>query len=102
MNIDLDAVNVEIRFVFNTRTESWYIRLKTNNAELNDVKLVKNFPLISQYKAHFFELPGDFLVLKISDEITDPELNYDNLGEFWALFYLSATEVAEWREENGI
>ena len=102
MTIDLDNVSTKIRLVFNIRTETWNMRLTTPNASIQGIKLVKQFPLLERHKGIFYELPGDFLVLKLSDDITDPDLDYDNLGVFWALFYLTEAEVEAWRTENGI
>ena len=102
MTIDLDNVNTEIRLNYNTRTESWMMRLKTANYELSGIKLVKNFPLLWRHKALFPEIPGDIIVLKISDDININDLNYDNLGVYFDLFYLTASELLEWRAANGI
>jgi hypothetical protein len=101
-NIDLENVNVEIRIVYNTRVETWMMRLKTNNYELNGLKLVKNFPLLWRHKALFPEVIGDFIILKISDDINVNDLDYDTFGVYFALFYITQDELEEWKENNGL
>jgi len=102
MNIDLENVNTEIRLVYNTRVESWMLRLKTANYELNGIKLIKNYPLLWRHKALFPEVLGDLIILKISDDININELNYDNLGVYYDLFYITQAELLEWWVANGI
>jgi hypothetical protein len=101
-NIDLESVNVEIRLMYNTRTESWMMQLKTDNYEINGIKLVKNFPLLWKHKALFPEVIGDFIVKKISDDININDLNYDNLGIYFGLFYITQAELEEWKVYYGI
>jgi hypothetical protein len=101
-NIDLENVNVEIRLLYNTRTETWMMRLKTDNYELDGLRLVKNFPLIWRHKAVFPEVIGDFIVLKISDDININDLDYDTLGVYFGLFYITQEELEQWKTNNGI
>lgn len=102
MNIDLENVNTELRLTYNTRIESWMLRAKTNNYEISGIKLVKNFPLLWRHKALFPEVLGDLIVLKTSDDININDLNYDNLGVYFELFYITADELIEWQVANGI
>ena len=101
-SIDLEQVTITIRMIYNTRSESWYAHFSTTNYELNGIKLVKNFPLLWKHKSLFPELQGDFMIRKISDDINVNELNYDTLGIYFALFYLTETELEEWMSDNGI
>lgn len=101
-SIDLENVSVEIRMIYNTRTESWMIHFKTADYELNGIKMIKNFPLLWRHKALFPELQGDFLIRKISDDINVNELDYDTLGVYFALFYITADELEEWKVSYGI
>lgn len=100
--VELDGVNVTLRLMYNTRSESWVLQLNTANYSLNGIKLVKNFPLLWKHKALFPELPGDFIVWKISDDININVLDYDNLGLYFGLFYISASELQEWKDLYGI
>jgi hypothetical protein len=99
-NIDLEGYNLEIRFTWNTRVESWFLNLATTNYKLNGIKLVKDFPLLWRHKALFPEIQGDLICLKISDEINDIDLNYDSLGINWALFYITQEELNKWKIEK--
>lgn len=101
-NIDLDSVNTEIRLIYNTRIETWMMHLNSANYTLNGIKLVKNFPLIWRHKALFPELPGDFIILKLSDDINVNDLDYDTFGVYFALYYLSAEELESWKTNNGL
>ena len=101
-NIDLENVNVEIRLVYNTRVESWMMTLKTTNYEINGIKLVKNFPLLWRHKALFPELIVDFMIIKISDDININDLDYDTLGIYFALFYITQDELENWKVSYGI
>lgn len=101
-NIDLEDVNVVIRLTYNTRTETWMLRLATENYTLTGIKLVRNFPLLFRHKALFPELPGDFIVRKISDDININDLNYDTFGIYYDLFYITQAELELWRTESGL
>lgn len=101
-NIDLDNINVKIRLTYNTRVNYWFMALETGESSLQGIKLVKNFLLIDQYKALLPDIPGDFGVFKISNELNDNEFTYDNFGIAWSLFYLTADEVEEFKELNGL
>lgn len=101
-NIDLENVNIEIRLVYNTRVGTWMMRLQTDNYELTGIKLVKNFPLLWRHKALFPELPGDFIIVKISDDININDLDYETFDVYFALYYITQTELEEWKEDNGI
>lgn len=101
-NIDLENVNVEIRIIYNTRTETWMMHLKSDNYEYGGIKLVKNFPLLWKHKALFPEVIGDFIVLKISDDININDLDYNTFGVYFGLYYITQTELTQWRSDNGI
>jgi len=101
-NIDLENVNVVIRLTYNTRTETWMIKLSTDNYDLMGIKLVKNFPLLWRHRAIFPEILGDFIVIKISDDININDLNYDTLGVYYDLFYITQAELELWKTENGL
>ena len=101
-NIDLENVNIEIKLVYNTRTETWVAKFTTTNYAINGIKLTKNFPLLWKYRASFPEIIGDFIVLKISDDINVNVLDYDTLGVYYALFYITQEELEQWKISNGI
>lgn len=101
-NLDLENVNIEIRLTYNIRVNYWFAEFKTNNTYIKSVKLVTNNLLIDQYKATMYEIPGDFMVQRITDDLDKPELTYDNFGIDWGLFYLTSDEVTDYKEENFI
>jgi len=99
--IELDNINTLVRLTYNVRSGFWKMNLSVNGNTLYNIKLVKNFPLLKQNKALFPYLPGDFFVLKISDE-SEEDFNYDNFGTVWGLVYVTAAEYEAWREANGL
>ena len=101
-NIDLDAVNMTIRLTWNTRVEYWFMSISTTDTEIQGVKITENFLLLDQYKASLYNIPGDFIIQKISDDIGNNTLTYSNLGVNWGLFYFDEDEVEEFKTENGI
>ena len=101
-NIDLDEINVTIRLIYNIRNEFFHMNLSTENFNIEGIKVIKNFPLLFTHKALFPELKGDFIIRKISETIQVEDFTYDNFGIFWSLFYLSETELNEWKTLYGI
>lgn len=95
-NINVENINVQIRIRYNTRTETWFCNLSSDNYQLNGLKLVRNFPLLWRHKALFPEVLGDFIILKISDKINNNDLNYDTLGVNYGLFYITQDELNTW------
>lgn len=100
--VTLENTDVTIRLTFNTRTESWMMNLSAGNYSLNGIKLVKNFPLLMRHKALFPVLDGDLIVLKISDDVNINDLDYESLGLYFTIFYVTSEEIELWRDVNGL
>ncbi len=99
--VELDLVNVTVRLKFNTRDESWFMSLETENTSIKDIRLSINFPLLKQHKAIMYDIPGDFFVIKINESAID-NLTYANLGNDYQLLYLTEEEVTAWYSANNI
>lgn len=99
----LDEVLVELRLVWNNRSEYWmlnsYKELDEDNTRYG-VKLTKEYPLLFPLKAGL-KLPGDFMIIKTDESIINT-INYDNLNNGWDFYYLTSTEVSAWENINGI
>jgi len=100
--IDLEGVSITIRLIWNIRVEYWFVDVSTPLTNITGIKLVQDYLLLDQYKASLYDIPGDFVVRKLSDEIESPTLTYDNFGIFWGLFYLSSDEVGVFKNEQEI
>lgn len=94
-NIDLEGTNVTIRLVYNTRSEKFFMDLETANSKITGLKLVLEYPIISQYKTIIPDILGDFFVLRISDDEQEKQLTFDNFGKIWSLFYFTQQETFE-------
>lgn len=99
-DITLDNIVTTIRMVWNTRVDFWFLTLTTPNSSLSSFKAVLEWPLTTQNKAIFFDLPGDFIMMPLIDN--PGELDYNALNNSWALFYLTEDEVEQWYIDKGI
>jgi hypothetical protein len=102
LTIDLDLVPTTIRLIYNIRVNYWFGDFSTENNSIKRVKLVENTLILNQYKAILPDILGDFMILRISDELDKPILTYDNFGIDWGFFYLTPAEVETYKDDNGI
>lgn len=100
--IELENIIYTLTLTYNIRNKSWYLDIESQYNKLYSVKLVTNYPLLKQYKAHFDKLSGDLIILKTGNIGIEPIITYDNLGIYYNLLYLSAEEVKEWEIPYGI
>lgn len=100
-NITLDGIDIEFKYCWNSRNESWNISLFHENGDLKGLKAILNYPLLRQNKSIFPYLPGDLFIVNTSNK-QDPDYNYDNFGMFYQPAYFSKEEVEAWEEENGL
>jgi len=61
--------------------------------------MVEDYPLLAQNKA-FIDFAGDLIVIKEDSEAAD-EITYDNFGDGWNPYLVTAEEADEWRADNG-
>ena len=98
--ISLGGQLVQIQLVFNIRNQSWHMKFTDPNGDsIQGIKLVTNWPLFEYHKG-FMEFEGDLMVRK-TDEQAGDEITYDNLGNGWGLFYMTESEINDWKDENG-
>lgn len=100
MQIELENNIYDIRLVFNVRSDSWHMTIGQGNFSVTGLKLVSNFPLLTNHKSLFSILEGDFIVDKINDSAGD-EITYSNLGVDYILSYITPNEYNQWRSNNG-
>lgn len=101
-NIDLENANITIRLIYNTRVDYWFANFSTDINSIQSVKLVVNSLLLDQYKASLPDIKGDFIVARISEDLTNPPLTYDNFGIEWGFIYMTQAEVIEYKAENNL
>ena len=94
-NIIIEDINLTMRFRYSTRTASWYMSLETEDYNIDNLRIVENYPLLKQHKALFPVFDGDFITLKVSEKAIN-EINYDNFGIDWILLYFTESELDDW------
>lgn len=85
---------------WDTRAGYWFMSINDDNHELLNKKLVANWPIIRRSRASFPTLLGDFFLLKTDLEV-GAEVDYDNLGNGWDLFFLDRFETLAWEQFYG-
>jgi hypothetical protein len=102
MSVQLeDGTTVDIRIIWNSRSEWFYADITYDNVTLYGVKLVPGFPLLYQYHGEI-DIPGDFLVLPITADARATGIQYDDLGVTWFLYWLNDSEIEAWRSARGL
>jgi hypothetical protein len=99
--ITLEERSYKIRMTFNVRNQDWFITLEdfTTGQRIDGVRVVTNWPLFRTHRGQI-QLRGDILCVPLS---TAPSaIGYDGLGVTHNLVYMTATEVAQWRVDNGL
>lgn len=99
--IDLDGVRTALRIVYNTRSGFFYLSAQTEGGRIEGVKLVPGYPVLRYKKSALPDLPGDFIVFKSDDSLGD-RIDYNDLGNGWDLFYLTAEEYDTWEDARGL
>jgi hypothetical protein len=66
---------------------------------IQGIRMVEDYLLLENNKA-FIDFSGDILVIK-DDGTVGPELTYDNFGNGWNPYLVTAEEADEWRAANG-
>jgi len=67
---------------------------------IQGIRMVENYLLLAQNKA-FIDFSGDILVIKEDNNIGG-ELTYDNFGNGWNPYLITAEEADTWRADNGL
>lgn len=101
-NIDLENVNITIRLSYNTRVDYWFADFSTDISSVQGVKLVTNFLLLRNYKASLPDIKGDFIMQRISEDLINPPLTYENFGVEWGFFYFTEAEVLQYKIDNDL
>ncbi len=102
LSIDLEAVTVTIRLIYNTRVDRWFGEFSTTSNSVKVVPLVTDYLILNNFKSNLPEIKGDFIIQRVNNDFENPELSYDNFGTDWAFYYMTEAEVAVYKETNEI
>ena len=90
-----------VRLQFNGRSSRWLLTITNDaGASLGCNKLVPNWPIFFNHQG-LNPLPGDWFVFPLDKTATLP-IGYADLGSRWGLFWATDSEVAQWKEANGL
>lgn len=92
---------LNLYFNWNSRAEAWFLDVEypALNHNIKGIKIVENWALLRQYKA-ILNIDGDFIVKCVN--CPDENINYNNFGNGFDFFYMTATEAEEWESYHGI
>ena len=100
-SIDLDGVRTVLRIVYNTRSRFFYLSARTERGRIDGIKLVPGYPVLRYKRAALPDLPGDFIVVRTDDSLGET-IRYNDLGNGWDLFYITAEEYDAWEDARGL
>jgi len=99
LNVENQAANA--RVIYNVRNGCFSLYFTDGDGnEINSIKIVPNYPLLAARKG-FTSLRGDFFVFN-DGAPGETEITYDNFGNGFNLYYLTADEVEQWEVDNGL
>lgn len=102
LRITLAEQPVVLRLYWNTVSEFWFLNATgaENGKQLSSCKCVPPLPLFFTHRA-LAPIDGDFMLIRRDENAVEP-IGYYDLGTRWALVYLTAAEVADWRVSNDL
>jgi hypothetical protein len=100
-DIIIGGVSVTLLLEWNSRSGYWFLSIDDGTYQLENKKVVANWPILRRSRADFPSLSGDFILTQTDLEAAS-EVNYENLNNGWALFFYDQFELAEWESDNGV
>lgn len=98
--IEIEETLFTFRIFYNSRNDSWYLDISTDNYRLDNIKIVANYPLLDGYKALFPELEGDLFVYRVNTS-TNEEITFDNFDIDYKFLYFTESEVTQYKGQYG-
>lgn len=92
---------ISLRLTWNTRASAWFITISSERGEIGAFRVVERWPILFSHKA-LSPIDGDIIALPLSDGKGKPLSEYDALGEYWGLFWISPEDLANWKAANGL
>lgn len=95
-SIELELIVFRFRFQFNTRDQSWFFDILTDEGDpiRQGIKVVTNFPLLSRI-ARADRPPGELVAIDTTGEDRRAGLDELGVGQQVELIYFDADEVLE-------
>ena len=100
LRIQLDTQLVELRLVWNTRSERWALSVSGAFGELLNLHVVPDWPLLRGREAST-SFEGDFLVRRLTAAAPE-RIGYGDLGTVWGLCWLTPAEKDTWAVFDGL
>ena len=89
-----------LTFLWDEPAGSFFMNIEDGlGGHLEGIRVVEDFPLLQNKKA-FIDFSGDVIVIRDDSDAAD-ELSYDNFGDGWNPYLVTAEEVEEWETANG-
>ncbi|MCK5237401.1 MAG: hypothetical protein KAR06_10480 [Deltaproteobacteria bacterium] len=90
-----------LTILWNEPAGSFFLSIEDGlGGSIQGIRMVENYLLLAQNKA-FIDFSGDILVIREDNEVGG-ELTYDNFGNGWNPYLITADEAATWRADNGL
>ncbi|MGD8707101.1 MAG: hypothetical protein PVI88_00270 [Nitrosopumilaceae archaeon] len=92
-----------ITLFWNSRSGAWYMDIEDNETgdSVSGVKLIPDWPVLRQYRAYIPDFDGDIMVIAIDTDV-DERITYENLNDGYELNYITAEELEQWEDYNGV
>ena len=96
-NINLDGTIYNLYIYWNHRTEQWFLDIRDNEEEpiLTGRLLSPNFPTLRQYVSYEGLPDGEFVLVDIKDDLTDPDVTFDTINVRYQLVFFTNQEIED-------
>lgn len=96
-NINLDGTIYNLYIYWNDRTEQWFLDIRDNEEEpiLTGRLLSPNFPTLRQYVSYEGLPEGEFVLIDIKDDLTDPDVTFDTINVRYQLVFFTNQEIED-------
>lgn len=99
--IELNIQLCTIRIQWNSRSGYFHFNIvDPEGNEINSIKMIPDWLILGTHQAHIV-FSGDFMILK-DDQSLGNEIDYNDLGNGYNLYYLTEEEAEAWRLANGL
>lgn len=102
-DVELDGVNVNLRFKWNATCEVWVLNTYTeidNEIYFGGILVKPYYNLLESLKTEEYSCSLQGGIYLFSTTPNEP-MTYTNLGSIWRIYYLTESERLEWESDNG-
>lgn len=98
----LDGQIYTLDWAFDIRNGFFHLSVSDRfGGRVDGVKVVPHWPLLRQSKYALTRLPGDIMLLPV-DSSAPVEYSYEDFGDTWVPYYMTADEITAWEVDNGL